>query len=316
MVMDVSIVVPTHRGEAHLARLCEATGSAMAGAGWAWELILVDDASPDGTWAEVQRLVSEGSATMGLRLARNVGQVGATLAGFAAARGSVIVMMDDDLDVDPAVLPALIAAVPPGLGFASGRRRGRRHRFRGWASGAYNRRLRSWGLPFDDAGCGCNAMTSEVAQRLVQLGWGARMHRFKPAVHAMGAAVANVDVGPSSAGSSRPSTYTAVSLAASWLDVEMRFGRRSPGAVRAAFIGAPGLGALACSCLAQRARRGSIAAVGAAIASAVLVVAAIAAIEIDRRRMADDRASRELAPFDVAERCGQALTTDARRAER
>jgi dolichol-phosphate mannosyltransferase len=106
----ISIVIPAYEEERNLAvlhaNLREVLGAAVDADGW--ELIIVDDGSRDGTWAEIEQLAAVDVRVRGVRLSRNFGHQAALLAGLAAARGQAVVMMDADLQHPPAVVPQLI----------------------------------------------------------------------------------------------------------------------------------------------------------------------------------------------------------------
>jgi len=109
----VSVVVPTYRGAETLEALAEGVEAALRPLGGPFELILVEDESPDdgATWAVVARLAADRDWVRGLRLLRNRGQHNALLAGLRAARHPVVVTMDDDLQNPPDEIPALVAAL-------------------------------------------------------------------------------------------------------------------------------------------------------------------------------------------------------------
>ena len=74
-----------------------------------WELVIVDDGSPDGTWEAITALSARDTRVRGVRLSRNFGHQNALLAGLTAARGQAIVTMDADLQHPPEIVPQLIA---------------------------------------------------------------------------------------------------------------------------------------------------------------------------------------------------------------
>jgi undecaprenyl-phosphate 4-deoxy-4-formamido-L-arabinose transferase len=80
-----------------------------------YEVILVNDDSPDGSWAAVQDAARSHSRVRGLNLMRNYGQHNAVLAGIREAQGDVIITMDDDLQHPPDQVPRLIAALSDDL---------------------------------------------------------------------------------------------------------------------------------------------------------------------------------------------------------
>ncbi|MFZ9890115.1 MAG: glycosyltransferase, partial [Myxococcota bacterium] len=73
---------------------------------FSWELILVDDGSPDDTAAAASALATASSHVTVLTMAHNAGQSRAVAAGLSAARGDVVVAMDSDLDTGLEVIEA------------------------------------------------------------------------------------------------------------------------------------------------------------------------------------------------------------------
>jgi glycosyltransferase involved in cell wall biosynthesis len=127
---DVSVVVPVFRNAACLPELSARLERALAGR--PYELILVDDASPDDAAAVIATLPH----AVGLQLEQNVGQNAAVVAGLARARGTAIVVMDGDLQDPPEALPPLLARLERGdvdVVFAG--RRGRYEEFARLVSG-------------------------------------------------------------------------------------------------------------------------------------------------------------------------------------
>lgn len=109
----LSVVVPTHGREAGAQRALQALAAQeLPGP---WELVVVDDASPDGTWAMLQSL-AQACAAEGrgphwrlLRQGRNLGRSGARQQGILAARGPLVVFVDDDVVLAPGALAAHLA---------------------------------------------------------------------------------------------------------------------------------------------------------------------------------------------------------------
>jgi glycosyltransferase involved in cell wall biosynthesis len=114
--LEVSIVVPVYRSEGILAQLVAQVETAMRAAGvTAFELILVNDASPDGSWPKIRELAMQYPFVHGICLARNFGQHNATMAGLNHAGGEVVVIMDDDLQHPPQTIMSLVNAVREGF---------------------------------------------------------------------------------------------------------------------------------------------------------------------------------------------------------
>ncbi|MFN7811615.1 MAG: glycosyltransferase [Planctomycetia bacterium] len=112
---DLSIVVPTYREALNLPFLLEGIRDALAGAGIAYEVIVVDDDSPDDTAAVCAKLTAAGHP---LRLIVRTGERGlssAVLRGFAAAAGRCLACMDADLSHPPQTLVPLHRAVADGI---------------------------------------------------------------------------------------------------------------------------------------------------------------------------------------------------------
>ncbi len=292
--LETSIVVPMRNASGRVERLHHRLASAP-GLGRR-EIVLVDDGSTDGTWSEIERLAADHPHTVGIRLPERFGQTGALCAGFSVARGEVVVMTDDDLETDPDDLRHLARAVRDGADFASGRREGTRPPVRAAASTVYNARLRSWGFPFHDAGCGTDAMTLDIARELARRGWGVRDHRFKIVVTHLTDAIVEV---PLQVQPTRPSQHTIGGLAASWLDVELTYGRATvPGFVAMA-IAAP---LATAGRLLGSPRRGVPRGPGRLTAALVLTVGAAGAARILLLRMRRQRECHTRPPWVIAER--------------
>src|SRR5207302_11105412 len=86
----------------------------LRGTGRPFEVILVDDGSPDRSWEVIQDLASRDAEIVGFRLSRNFGQHAAIAAGFERAAGDITVLMDADLQDEPEHLPALLDKLDDG----------------------------------------------------------------------------------------------------------------------------------------------------------------------------------------------------------
>ncbi|MGL4313834.1 MAG: polyprenol monophosphomannose synthase, partial [Sphingomonas sp.] len=105
----LSLVVPSYNERANMAPLVDAVAKALGDI--AWEIIIVDDDSPDRTWAEVDRLAAEEPRVRCLRRVGRRGLASAVIEGAMAANGRVIAVMDADFQHDEAILPAMYAAI-------------------------------------------------------------------------------------------------------------------------------------------------------------------------------------------------------------
>ncbi|WP_336923876.1 glycosyltransferase family 2 protein [Aquipuribacter sp. SD81] len=110
--MKVSVVVPCYRSELTLPALVEGLhtvlGAGAEGLVEDYEVVLVVDGSPDGTFAVAHALATASPRVRAVMLRRNYGQHNALLAGLARARHEVVVTMDDDLQHRPDQLPTLL----------------------------------------------------------------------------------------------------------------------------------------------------------------------------------------------------------------
>ena len=105
----LSVVVPAYKEAGNVEQLYQQLLQALSPLGWPWELIVVDDGSPDGTWEHIVELHDRDPRVKGLRLSRNFGKPYALLAGMSEATGDAVVTLDSDLQHPPSVIPLLIA---------------------------------------------------------------------------------------------------------------------------------------------------------------------------------------------------------------
>ncbi len=105
----LSVVVPTYRSAPALAELLDRLRRAMAGVDY--EVVVVNDASPDDTWDRLEALAPEHPELVAVDLLANRGQALATLCGLAHARGDLVATMDDDLQHPTEELPRLLEAL-------------------------------------------------------------------------------------------------------------------------------------------------------------------------------------------------------------
>jgi glycosyltransferase involved in cell wall biosynthesis len=161
-----------------------------------WELVLVDDGSRDRTLARVRAEAERDPRVRPVALARNYGQTQAMQAGFDAARGTVLVGMDGDLQNPPGEIPRLLAKIEEGYDLVAGYRRDRRdawlsRKLPSWIANRLIRRLT--GIAVRDNGCSLKAYRREAVERMHLY---AELHRFLPALAAAtaGARIAELEV--------------------------------------------------------------------------------------------------------------------------
>jgi glycosyltransferase involved in cell wall biosynthesis len=105
--VHLSIVSPVYLAAGCLEELCRRVVAACGAITADFEIVLVDDSSPDDSWALVERLARNDPRIRGVQLARNFGQHHAVTAGLTAARGEWVVVMDCDLQDRPEEIPRL-----------------------------------------------------------------------------------------------------------------------------------------------------------------------------------------------------------------
>jgi undecaprenyl-phosphate 4-deoxy-4-formamido-L-arabinose transferase len=112
--MKVSVVVPVYNGSDTLLMLVDEVGAVLPDVTDAFELVLVNDGSPDQSWQVISELAESHPWVRGINLMRNYGQHNATLCGIREARYEVIVIMDDDLQNPPQEIPKLLEKLSEG----------------------------------------------------------------------------------------------------------------------------------------------------------------------------------------------------------
>lgn len=191
---DVSVVAPLYNESANVVPLVESIFGALAGRALELEVLLVDDSSSDDTWERIHAVAAP-ARVRGIRLAHNVGQTAALMAGFDHARGAVVLSLDGDLQNDPRDIPAILEKLEQGYDLVCGWRQRRQ-------DGLLLRRLPSWcanrligwltGVRVTDNGCSLKAYRRELLDRLTLY---SDQHRFIPALAAsLGARVAELPV--------------------------------------------------------------------------------------------------------------------------
>lgn len=130
--MELSVVIPVYRSAGTLDELVGRLVQVLEPRGGDYEIILVEDASPDESWQAVRRVYDRyPGRVVAVQLMRNFGQHNALMCGFRHARGDVIVTLDDDLQHLPEEIPLLLEALHSrGLDLVYGRFDDKRHE--GW----------------------------------------------------------------------------------------------------------------------------------------------------------------------------------------
>lgn len=179
---DISVVVPVHDEEGAAGPLAREIAQAFAGR--AFEMVFVDDASRDGTRAELQALQRELPMLRVLGHGTNAGQSRAVRTGVLAARAPIVVTLDGDGQNPPADAPRLadlLAASPPSVALVGGVRAKRQDsEAKRWASRWANRiRRKLLNDDADDTGCGLKAFRRDA---FLALPYFDHVHRYLPAL--------------------------------------------------------------------------------------------------------------------------------------
>jgi glycosyltransferase involved in cell wall biosynthesis len=180
MQPDLSVVIPLYNEEANVEPLLAELLGVLRGLGRSYEVICVDDGSRDGTFAQLARVAQREPMVRVIRFRLNFGQTAAMSAGIEAARGSVIVPMDGDLQNDPADIAKLLARLDEGHDVVSGWRRDRKDKEFGrkLPSRVANRLISAIsGVRLHDYGCSLKAYRRDVLRDVKLYG---EMHRFIP----------------------------------------------------------------------------------------------------------------------------------------
>jgi glycosyltransferase involved in cell wall biosynthesis len=192
---ELSIVIPVRNESPNIKPLYEELTQVLGSYGRSYELLIVDDGSTDDTFEQLAGLQARDARLRVIRFRRNFGQTAAFAAGFAQARGRLVVTSDGDLQNDPRDIPAMVALIDQGHDIVCGWRKDRKDTF-------VNRRLPSMianklislatGVELHDYGCSLKVFRSEVVKPLRLYG---EMHRFLPAIASqMGVTIAEVVV--------------------------------------------------------------------------------------------------------------------------
>lgn len=177
--MKLSIIVPVLNESESLLQLSREIIAACEQNGVSFEVFFIDDGSTDGSWAVIREAAKLDDRFSGIRFRRNFGKAAALTAGMRAADGDYILMMDADLQDDPAEIPKFLAKLEEGFDVVNGwkvRRLDPWHKV--YPSKVFNQMIgRLTGLHLHDHNCGLKLFRREVAQEIRIYG---ELHRFIP----------------------------------------------------------------------------------------------------------------------------------------
>ncbi|MGD9562916.1 MAG: glycosyltransferase family 2 protein [Pyrinomonadaceae bacterium] len=177
---ELSLFLPVLDEEENLRPMYEKIKAALGTLGNSAEVIFVDDGSTDKSLAILKEIAASDDRVRVISLRRNYGQTAAMSAGIDAARGTILIPMDADLQNDPADIKRLLDKLDEGYDVVSGWRKNRQDKLisRKIPSQIANRVI-SWigGVHLHDYGCSLKAYRREVIQDVRLYG---EMHRFIP----------------------------------------------------------------------------------------------------------------------------------------
>lgn len=179
--MNLSIVIPVYNEHANLPMLFEAIYNTMKNINQSWEVVFVDDGSADNSLEILQSYAEKDPEHIRVvSFRRNFGQTAAIAAGIDYSVGDIIVLLDADMQNDPADIPLLLAKLDEGYDLVSGWRKIRKDNAitRNFPSMIANKII-SWvtGVHLHDYGCTLKAYRREVLEGFRLYG---EMHRFIP----------------------------------------------------------------------------------------------------------------------------------------
>lgn len=178
----ISVVIPLYNEVETIPMLADRLTAALDRLGRTWEVIIVDDGSTDGSFEALSKVHAADGRFVVIQFRRNFGQTPAFMAGFDAARGTIIVTMDADLQNDPDDIGAVVTEIERGgYDIVSGWRQDRKEplllrripsKLGNWVMGVLT------GVRLKDTGCSLKAYRSEVVKNIKLYG---NLHRFIPA---------------------------------------------------------------------------------------------------------------------------------------
>ena len=192
--MNISVVVPVYNEVENLRPLFQAISESLSGS--SYEIIFIDDGSEDGSADLLFEIAQEASEIVTvIQFRRNFGQTAAIAAGIDFSSGEIIVLLDADLQNDPADIPMLVEKIGEGFDVVSGWRVDRKDTL---VTRKIPSRMANWlisvvtGVKLHDYGCTLKAYRRDVFEGFRLYG---EMHRFIPAyAGSVGARITEVPV--------------------------------------------------------------------------------------------------------------------------
>ncbi|MDP2946947.1 MAG: glycosyltransferase family 2 protein, partial [Nanoarchaeota archaeon] len=179
--MKLSIIIPVYNEEKNIKELYDELKKVLRSLSVDHEIIAINDGSNDGSEQILNKIALTDSIFKVINFRKNFGQTAAIAAGIDHASGDILILMDSDLQNDPADIPRFLKEIGLGYDVVSGWRKERKDKF-------LTRKIPSWlanklisfitGVKLHDYGCTMKAYKSEVIKDIRLYG---EMHRFIPA---------------------------------------------------------------------------------------------------------------------------------------
>lgn len=179
--MNLSIIIPLLNEQESLPELHQWIVKVMTSHNYSYEVIFIDDGSSDNSWEIIEQLSNENSNVKGIHFQRNFGKSQALHAGFAKAKGDVVITMDADLQDSPDEIPDLYnMIINQNYDLVSG---WKKKRYDSVVSKNLPSKLFNWaarktsGVHLNDFNCGLKAYKNIVIKNIEVSG---EMHRYIP----------------------------------------------------------------------------------------------------------------------------------------
>ena len=179
--MNLSVLIPLLNEEESLKELYSWIIKVMQEHNYTYEIIFLDDGSTDDSWSIIERFSQENNNVKGIRFMKNFGKSQALHAGFAKAKGDVIITMDADLQDSPEEIPGLYEMIVNGkYDLVSG---WKKKRYDSIVAKNLPSKLFNWaarktsGVELNDFNCGLKAYKNIVVKNIEVSG---EMHRYIP----------------------------------------------------------------------------------------------------------------------------------------
>jgi glycosyltransferase involved in cell wall biosynthesis len=191
----LSVVIPMFNEADNVGPLCERLINSLDSQNRSYEIVFVDDGSEDQTFENLVHIHNVHSQVKVVKLRRNFGQTPAMVAGIEYAKGEIVILMDGDLQNDPADIPRFLEKMNEGYDIVIGwRQRRQDHLLRRKVPSWFANRLltKVTGVKVKDTGCSLKSFRAELIKGLPLY---SEMHRFIPVVASLsGARMAQIPV--------------------------------------------------------------------------------------------------------------------------